>query len=151
MDKEETKLYGECAYLLNKIFDKTETMEDGWDELINMLASIDDTQFKTEQELYNKLYKFARNVYWRIRTWKEPQKFDQFRIAKSIAVVIDNKVKYEDGFTIWNYSYKIFLWALDKGYVPYMSTQMIQIPRSMLSEAEIKRFESKCQNEKQLS
>lgn len=146
VDKEETKLYGECAYLLNKIFDKTEDMDSGWDELINIIASIDDTKFKTEQELYSNFYKFLRNVYWRIYSWKEPQPFNRITKENVIVAVSDDPVPHtttKEGFRIWNYDYKMFIWAVQHGFTYGMSTQMIDVDKDLLTAAELKQFEKK--------
>lgn len=148
MDKEDTRLYGECAYLLDKIFDKTEEMG-GWDELINMLACIDDIKFKTEQELYSYYYKFIRNVYWRIHSWEEPQPFN--RITKQqVALSVSNdavpKAKLADGYLIWNYDYKVFRWALERGLTYGMSTGGIEVPASLLTPAQIEHYNKKAES-----
>ena len=144
--EEVSKLYGESAYLVNKIFDKCESMEGGWDELINHIATIDD-RFETEKEFYYEYYKFIRNVYWRIATWDEGQKFNQVD-RKEVYTKGKDKVGYVPGFCIWNYDYKMYMWALRNNHTYGMSTSMIDIAEEDLTPAELKRFEKKAEEDK---
>lgn len=147
MNKESTKLYGECAYLLDKIFDKCETMNGGWDLLIDYLASIDDNQFQSEEEFYHYYYKFIRNVYWRIHRWGEAQDFNKVRKKEVDKRVEGNKTKKADGFVIWNYDYKMFLWALRKNHTWGLNTSMIEVAIEDLTESELKRLEKMSEQE----
>lgn len=144
MEEQPTKLYGECAYLLDKIFDKCESMKGGWDILLNHLASIDDTAFSTEGNLYHLWYKFLMHVYWRIHNWEEPQGFNQIRRQK-IYWKIEGKTKTVDGFSIWNYDHNMYMWALKHNFSWGICPQDIQVPECELTPAELKRFEKKVQ------
>lgn len=146
MERESTKLYGECAYLLDRVFDKCESMDGGWDELLNHLAAIDD-KFDTEKDFYYKYYKFIRQVYWRIRPWHEKQPFNQVQ-KKEVLVKRDGKLMHVDGFSIWNYDYKMYMWAVNRGFTYGMSPSMIDVSEEELTPAEIKRFEKKCEENK---
>lgn len=147
MDRESTKLYGECAYLMNKICDKCEVMTDGWDDLINYLTEIDDTQFEEERDFYYYYYKFLRNIYWRIHDWKESQEFNQVS-KKGVYANHNGKVKTVDGFSIWNYDYKMYIWAINRGFTYGMNPSMIDVPADELTPAELRRFEQKCEERK---
>lgn len=140
MDKEDSRLLGECAFVADKIFDKCESMEGGWDDLLNMIASIDDFSLKTEQDLYNYHYKFLQNVYWRIHSWDVAQEFDRV-FDKEVYAERDGKLRHVEGYSIWNYSYKVFKWAVQRGFTYGMGTQMLDVPKDILTEPEIKRFE----------
>lgn len=147
MNDEATKLYGECACLMDKIFDKCETMLDGWDDLINHLAEIDDTQFETERDFYYYYYKYLRNVYWRILKWDEPQPFNSVH-KKEVDVNENGKIVHVSGYSIWNYDYKMFLWAVNRGLTFGMNAAMIDVAEQDLTPAELKRFEKKAQKDK---
>lgn len=146
MDRESTKLYGECAYLLDKILDKCESMDGGWDELINYLAAIDD-RFDTEKDFYYKYYKFIRQVYWRIKPWNEKQPFNQVQ-RKEVPIKHDGKLVHVDGFSIWNYDYKMYMWAINRGFTYGMNPSMIDVAAEELTPAELKRFEKKAEENK---
>lgn len=147
MDKESTKLYGECAYVMNNIFNKCESMINGWDELLNYLGSIDDTQFENERDFYYYYFKFLNFIYWRIHTWTEPQKFNKVR-RKEVEKKVDGKIKKVPGFSIWNYDYKMFLWALNHHHTYGMNPSMIDVAEEDLTPAELKRFEKKAEENK---
>lgn len=136
-DRGLTKLYGECAYLLDEIFKICEKMG-GWDELVSHLDSIDDYKFKNEQDLYFRYYKFLKNVYWRISRWTEPQPFNKVSRIK-----LQNG---KDGYRIWNYNYQFYCWTLDHGYTEYMNTSMVEVPKDKLTAAEVQRFERRIDN-----
>lgn len=144
MESEATKLYGECAYILDKICEKCDSMEGGWDDLINYLAEIDDTQFETERDYYYYYYKFVSRIWWRIRNWSEPQAFNQVS-KKEVAVNREGKVKYVDGFSIWNYDYKMFMWAMNRKFTYGMNPSMIDVPADELTPAELRRFEKRAE------
>lgn len=139
MNDEATKLYGECACLMDRIFDKCEAMVDGWDDLINHLAEIDDTQFETERDFYYLYYKYLRNIYWRILKWDEGQPFNQVH-KKEVAKKIDGKIVHVSGFCIWNYDYKFFIWATNNNHTYGMNCSMLDVSEEELTPAELKRL-----------
>lgn len=146
MEEQPTRLYGECAYLLDKIWDKCESMHGGWDELIDHIASIDDTAFGSEANTYHLWYKFLMHVYWRIHRWTEPQSFNQIS-RKQIYWKVDGKSKVVDGFSIWNYDHKMYIWALRRGFSYGICPRDIEVPESELTPAELKRFSQKVEEE----
>lgn len=147
MNDEATKLYGECAYLLDKICDKCESMNGGWDDLLNHLASIDDTDFGAEGNMYHLWYKFLMHVYWRIRNWDEPQEFNQVR-HKDVYWKVDGKIKTVPGFSLYNYDHKMYIWALKHGFSYGVCPRDIEFPESELTPAELKRFNQKVEEDK---
>ncbi len=141
MEHESTKLYGEAAAILGKIFDKCESMGGGWDDLLNHLAAIND-HFDTEKEFYHYYFKFIMHVYWRILPWKEPQAFNQISV-RDVPIKQGNKTKYVSGFSVWNYDYKMYRWALNKGLWDWMSPSSFTVPEEVLTPAELQRFKKK--------
>lgn len=144
---EATKLYGECAYLLDKIFEKCESMEGKWDELIDLLAEVDDTQFESERDLYYYWYKFLRNVYWRIYPWDEKQAFNRVT-DREVYMTKDGKTTTVEGYCIWNYDHKLFKWVVNRKLLGYTSTREIQVPKELLTEAEKYRFNNMAKQSK---
>lgn len=139
MEVEQTKLYGECAYILDKIFDKCESMNGGWDELLNHLAAIDETQYETDREYYFGFYKFVRQVYWRIHNWDESQGFNQVR-KQEVQKKVEGKIRLRDGFSIHNYDYTFFKWAMEHNHTYGMSPSSIEVAAEDLTPAELKRL-----------
>lgn len=144
--EEVSKLYGECAYLLDKIFDKCESMDGGWDDLINHLAAIDDS-FETEKEFYYNYYKYIRNIYWRIVPWDKAQKFNKVS-KKEVMVKCDNKIKHVPGFCIWNYDYKMYLWALKNSHTYGMNPVMLDVAECEVTPAELRRLNKMAEENK---
>lgn len=141
MEHESTKLYGEAASLLDSIFEKCESMEGGWDSLINHLAAIND-HFETEKEFYHYYFKFIMHIYWRIKPWDSPQVFNQVT-AREVPIRQDGKIKHTPGFSVWNYDYNMYRWALDKGLWDWMSPSSFSIPEEILTPSELQRFKKK--------
>lgn len=146
--EDETKLYGECAYLLDKIYDKCESMEGGWDDLINHIASIDDTKFETERDFYFRYYKFLSNIYWRISRWDCAQKFNQVRKKEVYYKNNEGKIVTEPGFTIHNYDYKMYIWALNRSLTYGMNPIMIDVAECELTPAELRRLNKMAEENK---
>lgn len=142
----QNRLYGECAYLCDKIFETVEKWEGKWDDLINMIAAIDDLSLKTDEEIYRRYYKFLQSIYWRIQSWNEGQKFNRVS-RKEVYAKCDGQLVTVPGFSIWNYDYKMYLWALDRGYTYGMNPSMIDIAEAELDAASLKRLEIKAKEE----
>lgn len=141
MEEEKTRLYGECAYVTNRLIDKfteDDKLSDKWDGFIDRLTSIDDCHFETERDLYL-YYKFLVQIFWRTRTWQEGQPFN--RVSKKEVYAKDSKVV--PGYTIWNYDYKMFLWAVKNNHTYGLSPSAIDVTEEELAPAELKRFEKK--------
>lgn len=129
MNDKESRLLGECAYLLNRIFDRCEELD--MPKMVGMILSIDPDKYHTEHDLYYNYFEFLDFIRIRMRSISPDEKFNVVQRVN------------EEGYSILNYDHSIYLWAREKGLRDYMAPSYITIPKEKLTEAEIKSFENK--------
>lgn len=137
MDEGEV-LHKHIANLMEKISDEVDRL--GWEELSEMAvdALCEADKEKDPAKLLVDWYQFYSRLYYRIKFYKEPARFNM--------VYHDSRtVKHEEVpmYRVQNYDWKMFLWAKNRKLMEFMSNDWFLVPASCLSETEKANFEKK--------
>lgn len=129
--------WGSVANLIDKIGDIEETIDGGWDELINMVADAmtEEGSSKSTTTTFCYLFNFMYNLLFRLRS--NPTK-RQFNIISK--TVTDGK----DVYRIENYDYKSFKWAKSEELIFKIDNDSLDILESKLSDTQKKAFDNRC-------
>lgn len=127
--------WGCVTNLLDKIISIEDKIEGGWPELIDMVADsmTEEGEKKDPVSVFFNLYGFMFRLYYRIKYDPVRQPFNRASYNEK------NKL-----FTIDNYDYKTFVWAIDNGLSGGISNSHITIPEEKLSKKQIERLKMKC-------
>lgn len=127
--------WGIVAKLMDKISDREEAMG-GWDELINMIAeTYANASAETDSyKIFFNLHQFFFRLYYRIKAFDSPQPFNS---------VNKTTIGRENYYRISNYDYKMFLYAMNNGYMEHLDNLSFLIPESKLDAATKKKLEAR--------
>ena len=124
----------------NKI-DKIETEADrlNWGAIIDMVAdAFQDGTNMESLDLFVALYQFTFRLLYRLKSMDQPEPFNQ--ISKTTRLENHQDTTY---YQVKNYDYKMFKWALKRGYVQYLTNNWFLVPEASLSPSEKRKFENK--------
>lgn len=126
--------WGSVCNLADKISDVEQTIDGGWDELIEMVAEAitDEGTVKSTSVIFSYLFNFLYNLLFRIKTNPVKQPFN----------VIS---KLDGAYRITNYDYKSFKWAKSNELSSKITTEYIDIPAEKLSDSQKKTFDERCE------
>lgn len=118
--------WGCITKMINRIGSIEETIEGGWDELLNMIADMveENSQEKDAAKVFFYIYQFIFRLYYRLKRNPEKRAFNQ--ISK---ITITGKEVYR----ITNYDYKTFKWAKENGLVMELSNDCLDLPEDKLT------------------
>lgn len=115
-----------------------------WDDLTNMVASLlDGSRTSTPQSLAQDVYPFLFRLYFRLKAFESPTRFNRVFLSERDLPDSDNP-QYKErvaGFGISNYDYKTYLWARRLGMADFISNNDLWVPKSSLTPAQIKHLE----------
>lgn len=118
--------WGCITKMIDRIGSIEETIEGGWDELLNMIADMveENSQEKDAAKVFFYIYQFIFRLYYRLKRNPEKRAFNQ--ISK---ITITGKEVYR----IANYDYKTFKWAKENGLVMELSNDCLDLPEDKLT------------------
>lgn len=118
--------WGCITKMIDRISSIEETIEGGWDELLNMIADMveENSQEKDAAKVFFYIYQFIFRLYYRLKRNPEKRAFNQ--ISK---ITITGKEVYR----ITNYDYKTFKWAKENGLVMELSNDCLDLPEDKLT------------------
>lgn len=130
---------------ISKLLDKLEDQADriGWDGLIDEATKVFDMANKETDtaKVFFEPYQYLFRLYYRVKKMDSPAPFNE---TYKVSHLINHKD--EPFIRLKNYDYKSFLWARKNGFVDYLSNDIIDIPMSELSQAQIRAFEKHLKN-----
>lgn len=126
--------WGCVCNLIDKISNIEEKMDGHWDELIDMIADVMNTE-STEKDpatIFFTIYEFFFRLYYRLRNNPTKRKFNQIN-----KTTISGKEVYR----ITNYDYKMFKWAKAGGFLENISNDYIDLPEEKLTTNQRRAFD----------
>ena len=129
--------WGSVSNLIDKISDIEETIDGGWDDLVEMVADIitEEGTVKSSSVIFSYVFNFMYNLLFRLES--NPVKRDFNIISKT-------KIDGKDAFKIENYDYKSFKWAKENELAFKIDKDSLYILEDKLSEPQKKSFNNRC-------
>lgn len=118
--------WGAVANLIDKISTIEEGMDGHWDELLDMIADMVDSEGeeKDPTKVFFDVYAFCFRLYYRLRSNPTRRKFNK---------VIKITTGGEEAYQITNYDFKTFKWAREEGLMWEVSNDNIILPSNKLT------------------
>lgn len=138
-DIKETRehLWGSVSNKIDNI--ETEADRLNWDAIIDMVAdAFQDGSNMEPLDLFLTLYQFTFRLLYRMKSMDQPGPFNQ--ISKTTRLENHQDATY---YQVKNYDYKMFKWALKRGYTQYLTNDWFLIPETSLPQSEKRKFENK--------
>ena len=135
--------WGAICNIVDRISDVEEKIGP-WDDLINMVANIFDTesQSKDNKHLAMDVFPFFWHLYYRIRAYDKPVPFNQVSAMKQSTSAEGKQYREDkDGYMIQNFDYKTYLWAKKLGFGDYICPGWLWVAKEALTPAQVQRFE----------
>lgn len=127
--------------LIDKLGDQAERLH--WDELTEEVADVFDYANKETDtaKIFFEPYQYLFRLYHRVKTLSKADTFNE----------VYRTTRYIDGnntlcYRIRYYDFKTFLWARDNGLAEFLDNNSIEIPKSKLTDAQIKSLDAKLKN-----
>lgn len=129
--------WGSVSNLIDKISEIEETIDGGWDDLVEMVADTiaEEGTVKSSSVIFSYVFNFMYNLLFRLES--NPTKRDFNIISKT-------KIDEKDAFKIENYDYKSFKWAKEKELAFKIDKDSLYILEDKLSESQKKSFNNRC-------
>lgn len=129
--------WGSVANIIDKIGDIEETIDGGWDELINMLADAmtEEGTTKSTATAFCYLFNFVYNLLFRLRSNPSRRPFN---------IVSKINVDGKEAYRITNYDYKSFKWAKSNDLILNIDNDCLDLSASALTEAQRNAFDKRC-------
>lgn len=125
--------WGCITNLMDKISDIEDGIDGGWPELVDMVADAvtEEGRNKDPVSAFFNLYQFLWRLYYRIKTNKVKQPFNQYS-------------KVGDQYWIKNYSYALLKWANKFGMAAEIDNLIIKIPADKLTDRQRRELDKRC-------
>lgn len=125
--------WGCITNLMDKISTVEDSIEGGWQELVDMVADAmtEEGEEKDPASAFFTLYQFLWRLYYRIKANPEKKKFNIYSAS-------------DEQYWVTNYDYKAFKWAKKKGLVEEIDNLVIKIPKSKLTADERRVLDRRC-------
>ena len=119
--------WGSIANLADKISDIEETIEGGWDELIDVVADAMTEEGTTHStaKAFSYLFNFMYRLLFRLKA--DPTKRDFNQISKETT-------EGKEVYRITNYDYKAFKWAKSENIIGWIGDDYIDLPTEKLND-----------------
>lgn len=134
--------WGAICRLIDKIGDREEELGQ-WDDLINMVADLVDKEDgdKDPSHLARDVFAYLWRLYFRIKAYDRPKPFNSVKEGKMQVKTSEQYSEEQDGFFIYNYDYKTYLWAKYTANArDHIDNNAIWVAKSALTPAQIKHF-----------
>lgn len=121
------------ANLADRIMTLAESAYGDWSELTDMVADAmtEEGGTKDPASVFFNLYGFLFRLYFRLRAKIEKAPFNRY-------------VEKDEEFWVVNYDYKVYKWALSKGFSDGVDNLVIKVPKRDLSDAQIESLRKRC-------
>lgn len=129
--------WGCITNLMDKISNIEDSIEGGWEELVDMVAdaAMEEGEAKTEPEkLFFTLYQFLFRLYYRLKNNPEKRPFN------IITTVEHNGT---ESFMVQNYNYSMFKWLRACGFEKEITNDFVIIAKDKLTDKHRRAFERK--------
>lgn len=130
--------WGSVSNLIDKISEIEETIDGGWDDLVEMVADTitEEGAIKSSSVIFSYVFNFMYNLLFRLES--NPTKKDFNIISKT-------RIGGKDAFKIENYDYKSFKWAKENELAFKIDKDSLYILEDKLSEPQKKSFNNRCE------
>lgn len=127
--------WGCITNLMDKIIAIEGQIEGGWPELGDMLgdAMTEEGCNKDPVSAFFHLYGFMFHLYFRLKANPTKQPFNRFSYDERTSQ-----------YYITNYDYKLYKWAIEKGFKEWIDNLTIIIPKEKLTDKEIASMDERC-------
>lgn len=127
--------WGCVTNLLDRIALIEEKIDGGWGEMIDMIgdAIAEESVNKDPASVFFNLYGFLWRLYFRVKQNPVRQPFNRYSFDER-----------NDCFTILNYDYKVYCWAIQNGLGKGISGSYITIPAEKLTDKQVAALKQRC-------
>lgn len=134
-------LWGSISNKIDKI--EVEADRIGYPAIIDMVADTLNDSTTGPLDLFLTLYQFTFRLLYRLKSLDRPEPFNQ--ISKATRLENHKDVQY---YQVKNYDYKMFKWAVKKGYTQYLTNNWLLVPETGLSPSEKRKFDQQLDKNK---